>query len=144
MNDHQLTTAELRLTKPTRAAFSAIRRLPVQILLDGVTQNYNVGAIMRLCDAMLVEGLVVCGGKPDIRNRRLVQAAQGTQRWVPWVHAESAESAAYELKAQGYNIVVAEITSLSVPPERFDPVFPICLVVGGERGCVECRALMTP
>ena len=53
-------------------------------MLDGVTQNYNIGAIFRLCDAFLVQELVICGAKVELHKRRLVQAAQGTQHWVPW------------------------------------------------------------
>ena len=33
-------------------------RRPITVVLDGVRQNYNFGAIFRLCDAFLVERLV--------------------------------------------------------------------------------------
>jgi tRNA G18 (ribose-2'-O)-methylase SpoU len=136
-----LTTAELRSDKPDRAAFRAVRRLPVQVVLDGVQRPYNLGAIFRLCDAMLVERLIVCGAPLDRRNRRFLQAAQGAQRWVPWELAEDAASAVAALKRQGSRIVVADLSTGSVPPERFEPVFPVCLVAGGERGGVS-RAVL--
>jgi len=50
-----LTTAELRATKLTRDEFLARPRRPITVVLDGVTQNYNIGAIFRLCDAFLVQ-----------------------------------------------------------------------------------------
>jgi tRNA G18 (ribose-2'-O)-methylase SpoU len=56
-------------------------------VLDGVTQNYNIGAIFRLCDAFLVRQLVICDTKLELR--KLVQAAQGTQHWVPGVRTIS-------------------------------------------------------
>nr|WP_294506057.1 TrmH family RNA methyltransferase [uncultured Rhodopila sp.] len=127
-----LTTAEIRSDKLDRVAFRVIHRLPIQVLLDGVQRPYNLGAVFRLCDAMLVERLIICGGPVDIRNRRFLQAARGTQRWVPWELAEDAALAVAALKRQGSRIVVADLASGSVPPERFDPVFPLCLVVGGE------------
>jgi tRNA (guanosine-2'-O-)-methyltransferase len=128
-----LTTAENRSEKPDRVAFRAIARLPIQVLLDGVQRAYNHGAIFRLCDAMLVERLIVCGAPLDCRNRRFLQAAQGAQRWVPWELAENAAVAVTALKSQGISIVVADLASGSVPPERFEPTFPLCLVVGGEN-----------
>jgi tRNA G18 (ribose-2'-O)-methylase SpoU len=45
-----LTTPELRSSKPTRDEFLAQPRRPITVVLDGVTQNYNIGAIFRLCD----------------------------------------------------------------------------------------------
>jgi 23S rRNA (guanosine2251-2'-O)-methyltransferase len=59
--DHVLKTAELRQSKPDRATFTGRRRNPVTVVLDGVTGHYNLGAIFRLCDAFLVERLVICG-----------------------------------------------------------------------------------
>jgi tRNA (guanosine-2'-O-)-methyltransferase len=73
-----LTTPELRRTKSTRDEFLLRPRRPITVVLDGVTQNYNISAIFRLCDAFLVQQLVICGTKVDLRKRRLAQAAQGT------------------------------------------------------------------
>jgi tRNA G18 (ribose-2'-O)-methylase SpoU len=60
-----LTTPELRRAKLTREEFLSKPRRPITVVLDGVSQNYNIGAIFgaifRLCDAFLVQQLVVCG-----------------------------------------------------------------------------------
>lgn len=141
MTMHVLKTAEIRSEKPDRTAFRAVRRLPVQVVLDGVQRAYNLGAIFRLCDAMLVERLIVCGVAMDQRNRRFLQAAQGAQRWVPWEMAEEATSAVAALKRQGSMVVVADLVSGSVSPECFEPAFPVSLVVGGERGGVSQAVL---
>lgn len=52
-----LTTSELRQTKVGPDEFLARPRRPITVILDGVTRNYNIGAIFRLCDAFLVERL---------------------------------------------------------------------------------------
>src|ERR1700732_708427 len=59
--NHILGKAELRRSKPDRTTFAAWPRNPVTVVLDGVTGHYNIGAIFRLCDAFLVERLVICG-----------------------------------------------------------------------------------
>jgi SpoU rRNA Methylase family len=64
-----LTTAELRRKKVTRDEFLGRPRRPITIVLDGVSQNYNIGAIFRLCDAFLVQQLVICGTKVNLRKR---------------------------------------------------------------------------
>jgi tRNA G18 (ribose-2'-O)-methylase SpoU len=138
-----LTTSELRRTKPSRDEFLTQPRRPITVVLDGVTQNYNIGAIFRLCDAFLVQQLVICGTKVELHKRRLAQAAQGTQHWVPWSERQHAVEAIAEAKALGAWIVVAEQTAASLRPEQLVPVFPACLVLGGERSGVSPEAMET-
>ncbi len=128
-----LSKDQLRREKPNRDAFRSMPRNPVRLVLDGVTQHHNIGAILRLADAMLVEEVIVCGTTVNPRNRKLVQAARGTQGWVPWSESPSAEAAVARAKAEGYRIVVAELTRNSVRPEELGPCRPTCLVLGGER-----------
>ena len=117
------TTAELRQAKPDRVAFRAQKRLPVRVILDGVRQGYNVGALFRLSDAFLCESLVICGRDDSRGARKLVQAAQGTHKWVPWQQRESAEDAVRAARADGWFIVALEQTSGAVALEQFAPRF---------------------
>lgn len=123
---------ELRGSKSSREEFRQKPRLPITVVLDGVEQNYNIGAIFRLCDATLVDELIICGNAVDLRKRKLVQAARGTQFWVPWRHADSAAEVVSNLQAHGYQIAIAELATGSIPPEQYRPRSPVCLVLGGE------------
>ena len=135
------TTAELRQGKPDRIAFRAQKRLPVRVILDGVRQGYNVGALFRLCDAFLCESLVICGRDDSRGTRKLVQAAQGTHKWVPWQQCESAEDAVRAARVNGWFVVALEQTSGAVTLEQFAPRFPMCLVLGSERAGVSQSVL---
>ncbi len=44
-------------------------------------------------------------------------------------------------KADGYQVVVVEQASNSIPPEDFVPAFPVCVVLGGERGGVSSAVM---
>lgn len=130
---HLITpTAELRRSKCDRAAFGAKPRLPIRLVLDRVTQAYNIGAMFRLCDAMLAERLVITGTDVDLTKRNLGQAACGTQNWTPWTQESSAVEAVLRARDDGYQIAVVELASNSVRLEAFAPKFPVCLVLGGE------------
>jgi len=131
-----LAKPDLRASKPSRTTFVDQPRRPIRIILDAVTGNYNIGALFRLCDAMLVEQLVICGPSFELRKRKITQAAQGAQKWVPWRHVLTADLAVVEARTNGYQIVAVELTSASVAPEQFVPQFPLCLVIGGERSGV--------
>jgi tRNA G18 (ribose-2'-O)-methylase SpoU len=131
-----LSKAELRAAKPDRSDFPARPRRPIRLILDGVVGNYNIGAVFRLCDAMLIERLTICAPRFELRKRRITQAAQGAQHWVPWEHVVSVEQAVAEARGEGYQIAVAELTSTSIPPTDYRPQFPLCVVIGGERSGV--------
>jgi tRNA (guanosine-2'-O-)-methyltransferase len=85
--------------------------------------------------------MVVCGAKVELHKRKLVQAAQGTQRWVPWSERPHVREVVADAKARGAWVVVAEQTTASFRPERVVPVFPAVLVLGGERSGVSSEAI---
>lgn len=134
--DRPLSRAELREAKPDRVAFAAAPRRPITVVLDRVRQNYNIGAIFRLCDAFLVERLIIGGIAVDLRKRKLVQAARGSQYWVPWEHAEYPAAAVKAAKAAGSRVIVVEQVIIGVSPEDLSPIFPVCLVLGSEKAGV--------
>ena len=120
-------------TENRRTEFPTNPRNPITVVLDGVRQNYNLGALFRLCDAFLVERLIVCRTQVILRKRKLVQAAAGAQRWVPWQEAPDAASVVRAAKAAGSWIAAAELTERSVPPTALQPRYPAVLVLGAER-----------
>ena len=136
-----LTTSELRQQKPCRYAFGAQPRLPVEVVLDGVRQGYNVGALFRLCDAFLCERLVVCGRDAGRGMRKLVQAAQGTHKWVPWDQADHAVEVVRAARARGCQVVAVEQTSSAVDLDQVRLRYPVCLVLGSERAGVSQAVL---
>jgi len=131
--DHVLTRPELRRSKPARADFANLPRNPITVVLDRVTGSYNLGAIIRLCDAFLCERLVICGTPVERRNRKFVQAAKGAQHWVPWQEEAEAAVVVRAAKAAGLWIGVVELTAASVGVTAMEPCYPATLVLGSER-----------
>lgn len=130
--DHVLVTQELRVTKPSRHDFALSQRHPITVVLDGVQGHYNQGALFRLCDAFLVHRLIICGATVTLHNRRFVQAAAGTHRWVPWEIAIDASQIIHSLRQAGHWIVASELTVRSITPAELRPRFPAVVVLGGE------------
>jgi tRNA G18 (ribose-2'-O)-methylase SpoU len=130
--NYVLSKPELRRTKLPRADFPAVARSPVTVVLDRVSSNYNLGAIFRLCDAFLAERLIVCGAAVVLRKRKLVQAAKGAERWVPWETAPDAAATVRALKATGHWIAAVELTAASVPVAAMRSRFPAAVVLGNE------------
>jgi tRNA G18 (ribose-2'-O)-methylase SpoU len=148
------STAELVARKP--ADFAGLPRAPVSVVLDDVRSLANVGLIFRLCDALRVEHLYLCGitghparpGDPrppevQVRARRQIdKTAVMAVPYVPWEYRASAVEVASELRAWGYQVVAVEQAHGSVPFDRigiYRP--PLCLILGHERAGVAPAAL---
>lgn len=131
-DDRVLPARDLRRSKPSRMEFASWPRNPITVVLDGVRQNYNLGAFFRLCDAFLAERLVICGAPVILHKRKLVQAAAGTQHWVPWQQADDAMAVVQAAKEEGCWVGAVEISNQSVDLAALRPTFPAMLVLGGE------------
>jgi tRNA G18 (ribose-2'-O)-methylase SpoU len=151
------TTAELIDRKPADdEAFRALRRAPISVILDDVRSLANVGLIFRLCDALRVERLFLCGitGHPvaesdprprhvqERAEREITKTAVMAIPYVPWEYQPSAADVVRRLRTAGYQIVAVEQTHDSVPYAT-DGIYraPLCLIFGHERAGIAPQAL---
>ncbi|MBV9546508.1 MAG: TrmH family RNA methyltransferase [Chloroflexi bacterium] len=151
-----LTTAELLARKPDVERFAELPRAGMSVVLDDVRSLANVGLIFRICDALRVERLYLCGitGHPgsehDSRPRHVQERAAREIRktavmaipLVPWEYRESAVETVEALRSRGWQIVAVEqahASRLYTEPGLYRP--PVCLVFGHERAGVGRAAL---
>lgn len=130
--NYQLSKSDLRISKPTRDEFASIKRHPVVIILDNLKCAHNVGTIIRLADALLLEEVYLCGTTISPPNAKVKMGSRGSERWVPWHHVDDTLSTVKSFKDRGYSIVSCEVTSTSIPYSDAEYSFPTCLVVGRE------------
>lgn len=131
------TREDLRRPKMDRHEFMSQPRRPITVVLDRVHQNYNIGAIFRLCDAFLVERLIIAGTTVNLRKRKLVQAARGTQYWVPYTQATNTADVVTEAKAAGAKVIIVEQTTKGIRPENLSVSGRICMILGAEDGGID-------
>jgi tRNA G18 (ribose-2'-O)-methylase SpoU len=154
-----LTTGELVARKPDEASFSRLRRTPISVVLEDVRSLANVGLIFRICDALRVERLYLCGitGRPadlisgrdprprhvqERAEREITKTAVMAIPYVPWEYQPSAVEVVGRLQRAGYQIVAVEQAHHSTPYSRpgiYRP--PLCLIFGHERAGVTPSAL---
>jgi len=155
------TTAELVARKPDAESFTRLPRAPISVVLDDVRSLANVGLIFRICDALRVERLFLCGitGHPadpapgrdprprhvqDRAEREIAKTAVMAIPFVPWEYQPSAADAVQRLRREGYQIVAVEQAHESTPYSR-DGIYrpPLALILGHERAGVASSALDT-
>src|SRR5215216_1949660 len=151
-----LTTAELVARKPPPEDFARLPRAPISVVLDDVRSLANVGLIFRLCDALRVERLYLCGitGHPaaehdprprhvqDRAEREIAKTAVMAIPFVPWEYQSSALEVVHQLRERGYQVVAVEQAHDSTrytQPGIYRP--PLCLILGHERAGVAASAV---
>jgi tRNA G18 (ribose-2'-O)-methylase SpoU len=154
-----LTTSELVGRKPKAEAFRRLPRSPISVVLDDVRSLANVGLIFRVCDALRVERLYLCGitGHPadprpdrdprprhvqDRAEREITRTAVMAIPYVPWEYHSSALEVVQRLRGNGYQIIAVEQAHTSVAYTR-PGIYraPIALIFGHERAGVAPAAL---
>lgn len=116
-----------------RTEFPTKPRKPITVVLDGVRQNYNLGALFRLCDAFLVERLIICGTQVMLRKRKLVHAAPAPSAGSRGKRRPTPRPSYAPPKPPEAGSTAAELTPDSVPPTSLQPRYPAVLVLGAER-----------
>src|SRR5450759_1147383 len=101
IESRQLTKAEIRSGKVTREEFCKLKRNTIYLVLDSLKSAHNVGTIIRLADAVMVEKVFICGDGALPPSKKVRKGSLGSENWVDWEHREDALDAISELKGKG-------------------------------------------
>jgi tRNA G18 (ribose-2'-O)-methylase SpoU len=137
----QLDKTQLRSTKIPRDTFSSIKRNSIILFLDSVHNTANIGNCFRLCDAFMLEKLVVTDSEA-LRPKKLKQFSKATEQWVP--HEAVADKSQFlkTARAEGYQIIAGELCDHSQPLEQLRLTSrKLVLVLGSEVDGISVEVL---
>jgi len=103
---------------------------PFIVLLDGIQDPRNLGAIIRSMYCMGVSGIVLIkkGGAP--LTAAAIKASAGLAEYIPIFIAGSLGEALFLIKSSGYALYLATFGGADVTNYPFQT--PLCLVIGSE------------
>ncbi len=81
------------------------------VVIDGVVDTTNIGAIFRSAAALGIDAVLLTPTSCDPLNRRAIRVSMGTVFLVPWTWVDSAD----QLKTLGFKTVAMALTDRSVP-----------------------------
>ncbi len=90
-------------------------KIDLRVLLDNVRSALNVGSILRSADGFEFRHAYMCGITPTPENSELRKTALGAQDSVGWSTHKNAIELINQLKTDGYEIWVLELTAKSTP-----------------------------
>lgn len=128
----KLTHEEIQGSKPSINQTKQKERTPLFVILDNIRSIYNVGAIFRTCDALLVEKIYLCGITGHPPRKDIDKVALGAVEVVPWEYVDNTVDIVRTLKGQGVQLCALELTHDSVHYKEANYPFPLAVILGNE------------
>ncbi|MBQ7423332.1 MAG: RNA methyltransferase [Prevotella sp.] len=100
------------------------------VVIDGVVDTTNIGAIFRSAAALGIDGVLLTRQSCDPLNRRAVRVSMGSVFLVPWTWIDSAE----ELHQYGFRTAAMALThnSITLDSPQLKEEIRLALIMGTE------------
>ncbi|NDD58123.1 MAG: RNA methyltransferase [Chlamydiae bacterium] len=107
------------------------QRNPFFLIAESIEKPGNLGTILRSCDAVGIDGVIVCDRCTDIYNPNVVRASVGTLFTIPVVEASSTET--IEWLQKNHIQILSSTPSASKEFTEVDMTVPLAIAVGTEQ-----------
>ena len=129
-SDHQGLVA-FTTSFPFRKKFFKPEKEQFLLLLDGIQDVRNVGAIIRSAHCTGVQGIILCKKQGATLTPAALKASAGLAECMEIYEAPSISAALYSLKSAGYTLYVTALGGKeNVSSITFEK--PLCVIVGNE------------
>ncbi len=107
--------------------------MPLFIMVDGVTDVRNLGAIARSAACTGVHALILPAKGNAIINADAIKSSAGALNQLPVCKVNSFTKAIAELQSYGIQIVASALKREALPINEVDLTIPTCIVMGSEE-----------
>lgn len=127
--DHQGVVA-FAAPFPIRKKFFDPSKQKTLLMLDGIQDARNLGAILRSAYCTNIDGVILCQKNGSPLNAVALKSSAGLAEHLEIYEASSAQAAVIELKKAGYTLYMAAFDGKNATEVSFKE--PMCIVIGGE------------
>ena len=105
---------------------------PIFVLLDGITDPHNLGAIIRSAEAFDCKGIIIPQRRSAGLTGTVAKVAAGALEHIPVSRVVNLNRAIDQLKNSGF-LILGLSSDGQVPISQFDHKSPLVVVVGAEN-----------
>ena len=105
-------------------------KTPFFVLLDGIEDPHNLGAIIRSCECAGVQGIVIPKNRACLVNETVIRTSTGAIANVPVCMVTNLKEAVDFFKQNGIWVFVAETGGENIYSKKL--TMPIAVVIGSE------------
>ena len=105
--------------------------VPIIVILDGINDTHNLGAILRSCDVFNVTGVLIPKHNQVPLNATVAKSSAGAINFVPVAQIGSINQTLQRLKDEGFWVVSTD-GSAKLDYSQITYDFPVALVIGSE------------
>ena len=106
------------------------KKNPIIVILDHLEDPHNFGAIIRTCEALGVDAIIIPKDRNVSVNATVVKTSAGAIYNMPIIAVANLLSTVNKLKDLGYWIIGTDMTGDDYT--KLDYNMPICLIIGNE------------
>lgn len=124
---------------PRRKKFFTPEKERLIVMLDGIQDTRNLGAILRSAYCTGVQGIIITQKKSAPLTGAAHKASAGLAEHLEIYESPSAQAAIVELKKAGYSIFLAALGGTDALSVNF--TLPACIVIGNEATGISSNIL---
>lgn len=106
------------------------KKNPIIVMLDHLEDPHNFGAIIRTCEALGVDAIIIPKDRNVNVNATVVKTSAGAIYNMPIIMVSNLLSSINKLKDMGYWIIGTDMNGEDYT--KIDYNMPICLIIGNE------------
>ena len=103
---------------------------PILVMLDHLEDPHNFGAIIRTCEALGIDGIIIPNDRSVNINGTVVKTSVGAIYNMPIIRVVNLGNAIEKLRDIGYWIIGTDMVGTDYT--EIDYNMPVCLVIGNE------------
>lgn len=115
-----------------------MKRRDINLILHNIRSLHNVGSIFRTSDAVGVKKIYLTGYTPAPLDKfgkirpEIHKTALGAEKTVEWQHCKNISALLNKFKKNKIYIIAVEQSEKSVNYKKFQPHFPLAIILGNE------------
>lgn len=102
------------------------------VVCDNIRSLENIGSIFRTADALGASKIFLCGISGQPPNHKISKTALGAEKTLPFEYCRQTWRLLDRLKRGKIYIVALEQDKKAVDYRKFEPKFPLALIIGNE------------